>query len=120
MKTASRPRKRASAQGVRQSLRATCAIGAIDVTESFDALDVIRAIDPRGARASKATPKAIAPTSTSVLAAMPKSAGTALANSTPTAPAPSRQLTTRVRMATSPPRRAPQAWCVTLSTLKAT
>ena len=105
MNTANRLRKRGLRQGSAQSLRGAsrgCGLQGA-----------------RGARISSATPKASARASTVLTTAMPNSVGSTLAISTPIRPKPSRQATMRERCTGSPPSRVPQAWWITVSTLKA-
>ena len=71
----------------------------------------------RGARANSATPKASVTANTTLATPRPANDGSTLATSTPTSARPSRHETMRARWLSSPPSRAPQAWCTTLSTL---
>ena len=71
----------------------------------------------RGARASSATPAASVSANTMLVTDKPATEGNTLATSTPKSARPSRQETMRARWPSSPPSRAPQAWCSTLSTL---
>ena len=110
--TASRRRKPGVRQGADMSAR-----GRVWACAGAWSVAGMPRVAGRGAHAAPAIVTASKPANTAVETSSPATDGSTLATSTPTSARASRQLTMRARWASSPPRRAPQAWWITDSTL---